>query len=205
MAAPDERIAGAGRHGRCGGGRLIPTRPSPGRAARASTLLLILAAATSTACGSRAASVAATARAPTATGDSAAIREAIERGARGFERGDPDAILAHYGRDVVLSYPGVPDQDYETLARAYRELRSRPASVTATTRPTFDEILVSGDLAIVRVRWTTTIRSAATDSTPAREATRWLRDLQVWRRDAAGDWKFIRGMHYRDSTAAPRG
>ena len=90
--------------------------------------------------------------------DSAAIRASIEKGARGFMQGEPDSILAHYARDIVLSYPGIPDQDYATLARGYAELRNRPATVSATTEPTFDEILVSGDLAVVRVRWTTTIR-----------------------------------------------
>jgi ketosteroid isomerase-like protein len=119
-------------------------------------------------------------------------------------RGDPDSILSHYAQDIVLSYPGIPDQDYATLAKGYGELRSRPAHVTANTRPTFDEILVNGDLAIVRVRWTTTISVAARDTLPAREATRYLRDLQVWRREPAGEWRFIRGMHYPDSTAAPR-
>ena len=136
--------------------------------------------------------------------DSAAIRAAIERGARGFERGDPDSILAHYAPDIVLSYPGIPDQDYSTLTRGYAELRRRPSSVRARTTPTFDEILVSGSLAIVRVRWTTTIDVAATDSAPARSSRRYLRDLQVWRRESSGDWRFIRGMHYADSTAAPR-
>lgn len=134
--------------------------------------------------------------------DSAAIRASIEKGARGFARGQPDTILAHYARDIVLSYPGIPDQDYATLVKAYGDLRQRPGFVTATTSPTFDEILVSGNLAIVRVRWTTTIRAAAHDTVAAREATRYLRDLQVWRRDPEG-WRFIRGMHYPDSTAAP--
>lgn len=138
-----------------------------------------------------------------AAADSTEIRAAIERGARGFERGDPDSILSHYARDIVLSYPGIPDMNYADLVRNYDELRRRPRHVTATTRPTFDEILVEGKLAIVRVRWTTTIRSAATDSTPARTSTRYLRDLQVWRRDPAG-WRFVRGMHYPDSTLAPR-
>jgi len=135
--------------------------------------------------------------------DSAAIRAAIERGARGFERAQPDSILAHYARDIILSYPGIPDQDYATLVRGYGQLRSRPATERATTTPTFDEILVAGDLAVVRLRWTTTIRSAATATTAAAESTRYLRDLQVWRREADGEWRFIRGMHYRDSTAAP--
>jgi ketosteroid isomerase-like protein len=135
--------------------------------------------------------------------DSASIRAAIERGARGFERAQPDSILAHYARDIVLSYPGIPDQDYATLARGYGELRDRPATVRATTTPTFDEILVDGNLAVVRVRWTTTIRTAATGAAAAIESTRYLRDLQVWRREANGEWRFFRGMHYRDSTAAP--
>ena len=135
--------------------------------------------------------------------DSSDIRAAIERGARGFERGDPDSIMAHYARDIVLSYPGIPDMDYAAMVRSYDELRRRPRNITATTTPTFDEILVDGRLAIVRVRWMTTIRAAATDSTAARSSTRYLRDLQVWRRDAAG-WRFVRGMHYPDSTLARR-
>jgi ketosteroid isomerase-like protein len=134
--------------------------------------------------------------------DSSAIRASIERGARGFMQGAPDTILAHYAPDVILSYPGIPDQDYATLARGYGELRTRPPDVSAVTMPAFDEILVDGNLAVVRLRWRTTISVAATDTAPARVATRFLRDLQVWRRESSGAWRFIRGMHYRDSTAA---
>lgn len=52
---------------------------------------------------------------------------------------------------------------------------------------------MSGDLAVVRVTWTTTI----TQGDPPRAATRLARDLQVWRREPDGSWKFARGMHYR--------
>ena len=134
--------------------------------------------------------------------DSAAIRASIEKGARGFMNANPDSILSHYGRDIVLSYPGIPDQDYAQLVEGYGQLRSRPPYVTAATVPTFDEILVGNDLAIVRVRWTTTIKSAARDTIPERTSTRTLRDLQVWRKEPSGTWSFIRGMHYPDSTAA---
>ena len=48
-------------------------------------------------------------------------------------------------------------------------------------------------MAVVRVRWTTTI----TDST-GRASTRRLRDMQVWRRERDGQWMFVRGMHYRE-------
>ena len=118
-------------------------------------------------------------------------------------RGDPDAIMAHYAPDIVLSYPGIPDQDFAILTRSFGELRRRPANVSAVTVPTFDEILVSGNIGVVRVRWTTRIRVAATDTSAARESGRYLRDLQVWRREASGRWLFIRGMHYPDSVVAP--
>ena len=138
------------------------------------------------------------AAAPDSGRDVAEIREAIVRGARAFEEGDPETILSRYARDIILSYPGIPDSDYETLAKGYAELRKRPATVKATTVPTFDEILVSGDIAIVRVRWTTTIADAAA----GRSATRRLKDLQVWRREPDGRWMFIRGMHYREPEPA---
>ena len=128
--------------------------------------------------------------------DAASIRASIEKGARGFMSANPDTILSHYARDIVLSYPGTPDQDYATLVKAYVELRARPADVVARTVPTFDEILVSGNLALVRLRWTTTI------SRGSRTSTRHLKDFQVWRREPGNRWAFIRGMHYPDSTAA---
>lgn len=83
---------------------------------------------------------------PSPDADAQAIRAKILQGARGFMLGDPDTVLAHYARDIVLSYPGIPDMDYATLARSYGELRRRPAGERAATTPTFDEVLVSGDL-----------------------------------------------------------
>lgn len=128
--------------------------------------------------------------------DSAEIHAAILRGAGGFERGDPDAILDRYARDVVLAYPGEPDMDYATLAKAYAELRRRPPTTRAATVPTFDELLVVGDMAVARLRWTTTI------TTPERATTRRMKDLQVWRREVDGRWMFVRGMHYREPEPA---
>ncbi len=87
---------------------------------------------------------------------------------------------------------------YETLARGYREMLRTPG-VTLRTVPAIHEVLVSGDLAVVRVTWTTTI----TRGEPARSTTRLARDLQVWRREGDGSWKFARGMHYRTPAPAP--
>jgi hypothetical protein len=57
--------------------------------------------------------------------DIAALRKAIIRSGEAFNAVDSEAILSPYARDVILSYPGVPDMNYETLAKIYGELRNR--------------------------------------------------------------------------------
>jgi ketosteroid isomerase-like protein len=125
--------------------------------------------------------------------DIAALRSAVIRSGEAFNASDPDAIMSQYARDVVLSYPGLPDMDYATLAAGYASLRTLRPGVTVRTTPTIEEILVSGDLGVIRVMWTTT----TTETNPPRESTRQMKDLQVWRRESDGTWKFARGMHYR--------
>jgi len=124
--------------------------------------------------------------------DVATLRSLIIKSGEAFNASDPDAIMSSYARDIILSYPGVPDMDYEALARAYAGLRTRK-DVVEKTSPTIEEILVSGDLGIIRVMWTTQTRETAT----GRQSTRQMKDLQVWRRESDGSWKFIRGMHFR--------
>lgn len=129
---------------------------------------------------------------PTQEQDIATLRNMIIKSGEAFNAIDPDAIIAPYARDVILSYPGVPDMDYDTLAKSYAGLRTRK-DVVEKTSPTIEEVLVSGDLGVIRVMWTTHTTEVAT----GRQSTRQMKDLQVWRRESDGAWKFIRGMHFR--------
>lgn len=124
--------------------------------------------------------------------DVEALRALVIRSGEAFNAKDPNAIIALYSREVVLTYPGIPDQDYEMLDAGYREMTNLPAGVTVTTAPIIEEIIVSGNLGVVRVTWNTTTVQAE----PAQTSTRQLRDMQVWRRESDG-WKFFRGVHFR--------
>ncbi|HEX2060595.1 MAG TPA: nuclear transport factor 2 family protein, partial [Thermoanaerobaculia bacterium] len=126
--------------------------------------------------------------------DAAAIRAKIVKGAEAAMRGDAAGIMSHYAKDIVLSYPGIADQDYDTLLKGYSE--PRPAGMTMRTEPEFDELLLSGDLAVVRVNWTTTLSFID----PPRQTTRQARDIQVWQK-RNGEWLFVRGMHFRNAVA----
>lgn len=125
--------------------------------------------------------------------DIATLREMMIKSGEAFNRVDPDAIMAPYARDIVLSYPGVPDMGYDVLAKSYAGLRNRKPGLTEKTTPTIEEILVSGDLAMIRVMWTT----VTTETDPPRQSTRQMKDMQIWRRESDGTWKFARGMHFR--------
>lgn len=125
--------------------------------------------------------------------DVATLRSLIIESGDAFNDKDPDRIMALYAPDVVLSYPGIPDMGYAEFAKAYSELRNPKPGVTVKTSPTIEEILVSGDLGVIRITWHTT----TTETNPPKESTRQMKDLQVWRRQADGKWKLSRGMHYR--------
>ena len=125
-------------------------------------------------------------------GDEAAIRAAIEAGARACEAGRPDQVMASHAPDILLSYPGTPDQDHAALLAGYRELcpgAGGAEGTVETTRASFDEIIVSGDLAVARLTWSTHLRGMPDG------AVRRLRDMQVWRRTSEG-WRFSRGVHF---------
>jgi ketosteroid isomerase-like protein len=122
--------------------------------------------------------------------DQAEVRFAIEAGARACEAGRPDEIMRSYAPDILLQYPGVPDQDHATLLAGYRQLcRGEGEGTVETTRAAFDEILVVGDVAIARLIWSTHLRGMPDG------AVRRLRDFQIWHRTTAG-WRFVRGVHY---------
>lgn len=127
--------------------------------------------------------------APAPAADERLVRTAIEAGARACEAGRPEAVMSSYAPDIVLSYPGVPDQDYATLLAGYRRLCGGGDGTVETTRAAYEEILVSGDLAVARLTWSTHLRGM-----PEGKVRR-LRDMQIWRRTPQG-WRFIRGVHY---------
>ena len=100
--------------------------------------------------------------------------------------------MARYDPDIILSYPGVADQDHAALLAGYRRLCAGSGGgdgSVETTRAAYDEILVSGDVAIARLTWSTHLRGMSAGS------VRRLRDMQIWRRTARG-WLFFRGVHF---------
>jgi ketosteroid isomerase-like protein/catechol 2,3-dioxygenase-like lactoylglutathione lyase family enzyme len=128
--------------------------------------------------------VVAPAAAQDTTKDIETLRGLILEQARAINAHDPDGVLKHYSRDIIVSYPGIPDTTYTTFETNYRRMMN--PSITTQSAPTVDEILV-------------TITDKATGKATSRQA----KDLQVWRREN-GAWKFYRGMWHHIWPDAPK-
>lgn len=125
--------------------------------------------------------------------DEEQIRKGIATYTAAVNAQTPEGATVVFAPDILTSFPGTPDADYATLVEAYRQR----APGTVTTRPDIEEILVSGDLAVARIVWNTTVVQ------DGKTTTRQMKDLQVWRRQADGRWLFSRGIHFRIPPAAP--
>jgi uncharacterized protein (TIGR02246 family) len=126
--------------------------------------------------------------------DDQQIRAIIEDCEKGYNEDNADLVLQHYSKDILVSYPGRDDMDYEGFTKAYREMMSR--RVKKTIRAQIDEIVISGDLAMVRLQWYTTLHTNEGDN------LRKAKDLQIFRKEN-GKWKFYRGMWYHLTQGAP--
>jgi uncharacterized protein (TIGR02246 family) len=119
--------------------------------------------------------------------DEQAIRAIFAEIEKGYNEDNADIVLQHYSKEVLVSYPGKEDTDYEGFKKGYAEMMS--LKVKKKIALVLDEILISGDLAVVRLQWHTTLYSDKGDI--LRKAV----DLQIFRRED-GKWKFYRGMWY---------
>ena len=121
----------------------------------------------------------------------AAIREALAKWTADFNAHDAARICDLFAPDLVYDYRGFPERDFEALCGLLRRsLADRTKQFTYALE--IKEIIVSGDLAIVRLVWTlrTTLpgTSAAVDSKEP--------GLDVFRRQPDGSWKIARYIAY---------
>ena len=120
-----------------------------------------------------------------------AIRAALAKWTSDFNARDASRICELFSKDLRYDYRGFPERDYEALCRLLRRsLDDRTKQFTYALD--IKEIIVSGDLAIVRLLWTLKVTvPGAANAVESREP-----GLDVFRRQADGSWKIIRYIAY---------
>ncbi len=120
-----------------------------------------------------------------------AIRNALSRWTSDFNARDAAHICDLFAKDLLYDYRGFPERDYESLCSL---LRRSLADQTKNFAYSLDikEIIVAGDLAIVRLVWTLKVTvPGAANTVESKEP-----GLDVFRRQPDGSWKIVRYVAY---------
>jgi steroid delta-isomerase len=134
--------------------------------------------------------------APAADDDSAAvqnqIRVELEKWKLDFNAGDASRVCALFAPDLISNFRPQPEDTYNSLCANLQAALTDPAK-TYHYDLEIKEILVSGDLAVVRLVWTLKVRPK--DATSSEVTTR-EPGMDIFRRQADGSWKISRYMAY---------
>jgi ketosteroid isomerase-like protein len=119
------------------------------------------------------------------------IRSVIMKWTADFNARNSGEICNLFAPDLRYDYQGFPERGYQDVCGLLQRSLSDP-SKRYSYSPNIKEIMVSGDLAIVRLTWTLTVKTegAAGDITSEEPG------IDVFRRQPDGSWKIIRYVAY---------
>jgi uncharacterized protein (TIGR02246 family) len=124
----------------------------------------------------------------------AAIRAALTQWMADFNAGNADKVCGLFAPDLIAQYRGQPERDYQGLCDLLkRSLSDR--SKTYTYALALKEIIVAGDLAVVRLTWTLKVKP----KDGVGEISSDEPGMDIFRRQADGSWKISRYIAYEAS------
>lgn len=124
------------------------------------------------------------------TDPQAAIRATLLQWTEAFNARDSSHVCDLFAPDLRYDFQGASERHFGTLCD---NLRRALADRTESLRyaPHINEILVSGDIAIVRLIWTVVLTRPGRTPATSEEI-----GLDVFRRQPDGGWKIIRYLAY---------
>ncbi len=122
------------------------------------------------------------------------IRGRLLRWADDFNAGRTAAACDLFSKDLVSDYRGQGEANYATRCRLLGRAIDDPAR-DFHYQPLIKEIIVEGDLAVVRLEWMLTVTPG---DIKAREP-----GMDIFRKEPDGVWRIIRFMAYDEDAAKP--
>jgi uncharacterized protein (TIGR02246 family) len=119
------------------------------------------------------------------------IRAALGQWMADFNAGNSGDVCSLFAPDVVADLQGKPERGYDAVCEVLLRSLNDPTK-TYTYSLAIKEILVSGDLAVVRPVWT--LKVANKDGSG--DITSVEHGMDVFRRQPDGSWKIARYIAY---------
>lgn len=102
------------------------------------------------------------------------------------------AVCGLFAPDLIASYQGAPDKNYDQMCQQLIKAINDPEKTFHYQAPQIEDILIQGDLAVVRLIWTLEVTSK--EQTVLEEVKE--KGLDVFRRQKDGSWKIIISYAY---------
>lgn len=118
------------------------------------------------------------------------IRATLQAWTKDFNSGNADAVCALFSSELRYDFRGYPERGYDDICTLlHRSLRdkSKRYSYSLDIR----EIIVSGDLAVVRLVWKLTVTLPTGQTVNSTEP-----GMDVLRKQPDGKWKIVRYIAY---------
>jgi steroid delta-isomerase len=121
-----------------------------------------------------------------AAADAAAIRGRLAGWAEAFNARDAAGACDLFAADLVYSVPGIVEGSRERMCDNFARMFARTDFIMRYAPPEIHEVIVEGDIAVVRLTWTLTIQTLAERRTSVEDG------LDVFRRQPDGRWSIAR-------------
>ena len=118
--------------------------------------------------------------------DKAAIMERLQRWTVAFNSSDPVGVCDLFAPDLIYSIPEVTQGTRATLCANLAATLAKSDIKLRYANPDVHEIVVVGDVAVVRLTWTLTTEAAGGKDTTTEEG------IDMFRRQADGRWSIAR-------------
>ena len=120
-----------------------------------------------------------------------AIEQRLRQWTEDFNAGRVDRLCDLFAPDLIANYRGQPEKSFDSLCTALREdITSGPRSFHYALE--LNEIMVSGDMAMVRLIWHLTV----TDRETGRTFETADRGIDIFRLQPDGEWRIARYIAY---------
>lgn len=131
------------------------------------------------------------------TGDQAQadIRAALLKWTADFNARNLGEVCDLFAPDLRYDYQGFPERGFDDICKLLRQSLADPGKRYSYAPPAIKDILVSGDLAVVRLTWTLTMKGDAM----AQDVTTEEPGIDIFRKQPDGRWQIIRFIAYTAS------
>ncbi len=118
------------------------------------------------------------------------IRSAIENWRSAFNARNEDRVCDLFAPDLVANYQGEPERNYSSLCEMLRAAVRDPY-VSYRYSVEINEIVVSGETAVVRLVWALEIEKAGSPKQTIEEPA-----VDIFHRQVDGSWRISRYLAY---------